>query len=399
MPIINLTDTPDGKGLPRIAKLHKGDKKLPNGQVGPDLDYFRVVFEPEFEQFREAWEDLFGKEPDHFDEVFMTHATVDKAFESWKEEWNTSQTLLHRCDGENQINWYNVPANMYMTAKTTCAMKTDTPCACKAVGRLNLIIPEFIGITGILGYVQVETHSINDILTVYSMLANIQRMNGTLLGVPFSLGRSGKQISVPMKGKRGKVTKSLFYLYVDTVFARETLLPRLTATGGFLAPDQPALPAPAPKLDTEEIKNRLGTGDGNRRMAEPEATKDIFDGVNPPAVEPVAPPPPVVATPQPQAEIQTVAGTVVGIDTVGNAIGQLKTRALKELFGGTNTKAMNKCISELMGAGKLPPIMSIDEALKIIKAANCPDAAPEVESDETVVQATMPGMPRVAEPI
>lgn len=58
-------------------------------------------------------------------------------------------------------------------------------------------------------------------------------------------------------------------------------------------------------------------------------------------------------------------------DTVGEAVGTLKTRALKEIFNN-DIPAMNRCISQLMSEGKLPLAMTINAALEVIKAANCP---------------------------
>lgn len=390
MAIVNLTDNLDRNGLPRIAKLHKGEKKVDANRPGKDLEYFRVEFEPEFRQYADVWEDLFGDKPDHFDRVFMTDATVNAAFDTWKEEWNASQTLLHRCDGENQVQWYNTQANMYMTSKTPCAMQTAHKCACTHVGRLNLIIPDFIEVTGVLGTVLCETHSINDILTIYGMLANIQKINGTLLGIPFTLGRADQKISAPNKkqGTRIKVTKSLFYLHVDPEFTRETLLPRLAANGGFLNANQPALPAPqVAQIDTDHAKKLLGQGSatGPRRMGdEPAVTAPAAPAPAAPQTEKPAEPakvePPKAEPPQ---------TTIIGIDTVGNALGKLKTRALEEIFA-KNVRTMNSVISELTASGKLPPVLTIDEALQRIREAHKPQPVTDPVSQELFE--ALPGM-------
>lgn len=379
MPIVNLTKTSEvGSGLPRIGKLHKGGKKTEANRPGPDLDYFRMEFEPEFADLKEDWEALYGENPDGFDLVYMTHATVDDAFATWKEEWNSSATMLHRCDGEHQVTWYSQQAQAYSHAKEKCAMISPTPCACKNVGRLNLLIPEFIQVTGILGYVMVETHSINDILTVYRTLADVQRINGgTLLGVPFSLGRATKKISAPnAKTKtRINVNKSLFYLHVDPDFTRETLLPRLAQSGGFLSAQQPQLAAPVlPQLGVEEAKKLLGSGNGQRRMGTfelpPRPYDDEDENSEPTTITdaPLQTNTSPVATPQEKTDPpkQKSEQTVIGLKTVSNALGELKNRLLKEVFNGKFAD-MNNCLNTLLAAGKLPSEMSIDDAFEIIK--------------------------------
>jgi hypothetical protein len=382
MPIVNLTKTSEvGSGLPRIGKLHKGEKKTDANRPGKDLEYFRMEFEPEFADLREEWEALYGEKPDGFELVYMTHATVDEAFATWKEDWNSSATMLHRCDGEHQHVWYSQAAQAYSTAKEKCAVTGPNPCACKNVGRLNLLIPEFIQVTGILGYVMVETHSINDILTVYRTLADVQRINsGTLLGVPFSLGRATKKISAPKTGKNGvrdgriKVNKSLFYLHVDPDFTRETLLPRLAQSGGFLSANQPQLAASTPQLDMDSAKKLLNSGAGQRRLGtaetpfelppQPYADDEPDEPEPTPIVKPVEPPVTPVVTQQPQPP--KAEQTVMGVDTVGSAMGKLKTRALAEIFN-KDVLAMNRRVSQLMQEGKLPPAMSIDDALEVIR--------------------------------
>lgn len=390
-----------GSGLPRIGKLHKGDKKTDANKPGKDLDYFRIEFAPEFADLREEWEAMYGEEPDGFEQVFMTYATVDEAFASWKEDWNASATLLHRCDGDHQILWYSQQAQAYSHSKEKCAAISPNPCACKNVGRLNLLIPDFIQETGILGYIEVETHSINDILTIYRTLADVQRINGgTLLGVPFSLGRATKKISAPdLKNKRRiKVNKSLFYLHVDPDFTRETLLPRLASTGGFLSAQQPQLPAPVQQISAEEAKKLLGSG-GQRRLGAITETPDDDTKPDPVVTTPVEPTPTPTVSPIPETvtkvEPPSVTPpqkpkpeqTVIGIETVGNSLGKLKTRILKEIFAG-KFDAMNRCLSLLTSAGKLPPAMTLEQAFDVIKEANCP----QTETEDEKVFRELPGL-------
>lgn len=265
MPIKGLTDeTSIGSGLPIIARLYKGEEKPEGGnRPGKDLDYFRVEFEPQFEYLRKDWEALYGEHPREFPRAYFAAPTVDEAFQAWKEEW-TATVLLHRCDGESQVQWWDANAGAYFRSKKPCAAPQ---CGCKATGRLNLILPDFLEVTGILGYIALTTHSVNDILTLYRYLNDIQRMYGQLNGVPFVFGRAKRVISVPKKdknangrGDRMRTSKSLLYIHVTGDFALNRLLPAMASA----APITPALSESA--IDAETGRKLLGQGNGARRI-------------------------------------------------------------------------------------------------------------------------------------
>ncbi len=296
MPIKGLTtETQAGAGLPLIARLYKGAEKevRTNRQgkeyevVGKDLDYFRVEFEPQFEYLRELWTEMYGEQPTEFAPVFLAASTVDDAFQSWKEEWNASGTLLHRCDGEQQVAWWNGDSQCYMSARVGCASRLDPKtgemmgagCGCKPVGRLNIILPDFIQESGIFGTILVSTHSLNDIMIVHRYLSDIEGAYGTISGVPFIFGRAKKEVSAPKQVKQGneyvrdgriKVMKSLFYLHVAPDFTRERLLPAMAGR------TQPALPPPAPQINVERAKELLGGG-GSRRMGDEPPPASVQD--------------------------------------------------------------------------------------------------------------------------
>lgn len=266
MPIQGLTtNTQFGSGLPRIAKLYKGDEKPESGnRPGADLNYFRVEFEPQYEYIRPVWLRLYGEQPVEFAPVFLAATTVDEAFSNWKEEWNAAQTLLHRCDGETQVIHFDSTTQDYIKTPTACAAPS---CGCKAIGRLSLILPELVQETGLLGTVSVSTHSLNDILTVYRYLADIQRLRGgDLNGIPFIFGRAAREISAPKQVKtkggyqrqgRIKVNKSLFYIYTAPNYTQERLLPMLATV----------MPAALPQISASEGRALLGGG-SKRRLGE-----------------------------------------------------------------------------------------------------------------------------------
>lgn len=244
MPIINLTDKVDlSQALPLIGRLYKGaeqETKISKRtgkeykQFGKDLDYFRVVFEPQFEHLQPLWEEMYGKEPTVFHNVFLTAPTVDIAFASWKEEW-TATTMLHRCDGEKQVMHYNTQIHKYSTAHEACASTAARPCECTNIGRLNMLLMDFIDESDIFGTFLATTHSINDILTVYRRLAATEAMYGTLSNIPFVFGRADKEIRAPRANDQGEIigrrntTKSLFYMHLAEDFTHDKLVPMIKA--------------------------------------------------------------------------------------------------------------------------------------------------------------------------
>lgn len=247
MPIVGLTDgSAVGDGLPLIAKLYKGGAKPTDGRKpGADLDYFRVEFEPQFENCRSIWTELYGERPTEFAPIHLVATSANEAFVNWQEEWDGSGGLVHRCDGQAQAAWRGQDGQTQRGQKA-CAAPS---CRCKPVGRLKFLLPEFVDAAGVLGYVSVSTHSVNDILTVYRYLADIEKLYGTLRGIPFVFGRAPKEVSAPKQVKtangyavegRIKTQKSLFYIHADAIFTQTHLLPALA---GGVSTATPALPA------------------------------------------------------------------------------------------------------------------------------------------------------------
>jgi hypothetical protein len=274
MPIKGLTDVSNTfEGLVKIGKLFKGteQREHTNGKgetkliMGKDLDHFRMEFEPEHEWARETWLELYGDNPTKFDRVFLAAQSVEEVLESWwMEDWNGSGTLLHRCDGEQQVKWWQESTGTYNKAKIACASDTQKGCHCKETARLTLIIPELWDALGIPCVVEITTHSKYDIIALKGHLALIQKMYGGIAGVPFVFGRSDREVSVPNPKdttKRIKVTKSLLYIRVTSDFTRNQLLPAL-------APSAPSSPAVVDSdgviLDGAAARQALGSSETHR---------------------------------------------------------------------------------------------------------------------------------------
>lgn len=200
MPIKHLTDRP--ASFPRIGILRKGSpKQQKNGReiYGKDLEGFR--FDTKDPEALETFGAAYGDEPRQIN-IFLPYATTDENFQAWKEAW-TASSLQHRCDGETCVTWLDKKTGRYRSDPLSC------PGGCKEVGRLMVIVPELRR----MAYVQVETHSINDIVEIQQNLLALEQSRGTLRGIPLILSRRPREISTPRdEGKRARVTKWLLHI-------------------------------------------------------------------------------------------------------------------------------------------------------------------------------------------
>lgn len=266
MPIRGLTDTyTPGAGLPLVGRLYKGDVKPDEKRPGKDLDYFRVEFGPQYAGLRELWNSLYGQHPVEFQPVYFAGHTAAETFSTWQEEWG-SAGLKVRCDGEKQVLWYDDAARKFQHDRLPCR---QPQCRCKPTGRLHLLLPEFIELSGVLGYMTLTTHSLYDILAVDRYLKDIERLQtiqgNTLAGVPFVLGRAKREVSVTTKDKQGapkriKQAKNLLYIGILPGMTRN-LLPAFGAGSESGGEALRQLPPPS----TDEVRAALGNG-GSRRV-------------------------------------------------------------------------------------------------------------------------------------
>ena len=222
MPIKGLTDrdsiTPR---FPRIGKLRKGGVKASANKPGPELDHWR--FTSDRPGAETAFEAAYGGAAASVS-VYLPYPTVEENFQTWKEAWKTGG-LDHRCDGETCVIWLGPDAKYH---------RDPQPCpgGCKEIGRLEVIIPEMLQ-AGHIGTVTMETHSLNDLISVMETLTKTAELRGDnplgLRGILFNLRRVPEQISVPgfgqNAGKRQRVEKWLVKIEpaVDWVQAQMAL--------------------------------------------------------------------------------------------------------------------------------------------------------------------------------
>lgn len=241
MPIKGMTTAHQpGAGLPRLGKLVKGAERtqedLTKKRPGRDLQHFRIKFDPGYEHLAATWTQLYGDEPTIIPRAFLMSDAVDAAFQSWLEEWSASG-LLRRCDGEQQVRWFNRDEGRTVSTPIPCANSSGQTCQCKQVGRLNFILPDLISATGAFGYITLETHSVIDIKRFFQTLKDVEALYGRTTGIPFVLVRLPEEIEQPKfdkatkkpTGERMRVTKYLIQLRLDETFVRQQMIPALSS--------------------------------------------------------------------------------------------------------------------------------------------------------------------------
>lgn len=193
--------------FPRLGKLRKGAAQE-NGRLGKEQSFWR--FASERTDVSAAFTAAFGAQPVAIT-IYLPYTTVAENFTTWREEW-TAGGMVHRCDGENMTIW-RTPTGHYDSTPRPCPNAGQDKPACKPVGRLTVIIPELIQ-AGYVGYVTMETHSLNDLLSIQASLLAVAEARGHndmgLRGVPFVLRRVPELISTP--GEDGKRVRRQKYL-------------------------------------------------------------------------------------------------------------------------------------------------------------------------------------------
>lgn len=412
MPIVNLTDKVDlSQGLPLLARLYKGgeqqDKVSAKGKkykvFGEDLDHFRVVFEPQFEYLQPLWEGMYGPKPAYFESVLLCAPTVNTAFATWKEEW-TATTMLHRCDGEKQETHYDKLIGKYSHSYKACAAEAEHPCSCVNIGRLNIMIMDFLDASNILGTFLVTTHSINDILTVYRRLAATESLFGTLSNVPFVFGRADKEIRAPKTDKDGNpdgrrtTTKSLFWIHVHPDFTGEKIIPALKAGNAWFKESSQQM-----IVNGGSAVNLLNSGkaNGERRLG---ATPQVATPISRIEDIPVSDIP-VHPDPTPLTRLSdTLKASGITLEVAARMLTITDTEDMEEWrkHGKTPNEITEK-VQELQAKDKPNPFAKTEPEIKtvtgtVVDESQQPFDALPGEKDKAVVQPTLDGLSSVAEP-
>lgn len=209
MPIAGLTSR--DASFPCLGKIRKGAPKPSGNKPGSDLDHFRLDTERSY--IANIFKRHYGDKPTEL-RVWLPYETPDECFPTWMESWKASG-LTQRCSGEfrvltfNDRGTYDKTDKLYDKTEKPCLKQSETPCDCKPVGRLFVMVDEIFK-AGFVGYFVVETHSKHDIIALSSNLEAAYSINHKLIGVPFKLHRSPRKVSCPKPdGSRSMTTKHL----------------------------------------------------------------------------------------------------------------------------------------------------------------------------------------------
>ena len=223
MSIKGMTDR--GMEFPQIGVIRKG---APKGEHAPgkDLNYFRVVFD-EMEGMAQAdFVAQYTAQPTEI-QILLPFDDIERCWDAFVEAY-TAGGLIYRGDGNRVLFWID-PETGEIKVKdgepiTSCIGADGLAghyisqngarqkIQAKAIGRLRVIVPSLKR----LAYLLVVTSSKWDVMHISDQLAALKHVNGgRLAGIPMVLRRRPKQVSIPLKGKRARVTKWLLSIEAE----------------------------------------------------------------------------------------------------------------------------------------------------------------------------------------
>lgn len=219
--------------LPSIGELRKGAPKQQN-RSGDDLKHFRFTSIGNADKDLERiFYETYGKEP-NFLTVYLPSDDLDEIFFGFCEEY-TQGGVVHFCDTEKIWERNRITGKWHETNKW-CPYAEQNPkrverpkdkygkeLGCQPKGRLSVILRDLTINAKRFGVVRVLTSSINDIRNLSSAIRSFQENFGSVKGVPFTLYRSPRSLSIPMGDKKGRTEKWLLFIEPDASFASTRL--------------------------------------------------------------------------------------------------------------------------------------------------------------------------------
>ncbi|MGL5719866.1 MAG: hypothetical protein ACRCYP_03620 [Alphaproteobacteria bacterium] len=186
---------------PSLGKLKKG---APKGQL-KDLDHWRFAPDDRYPFLDRIFKEFYGEEPREVNIWLLGH-TIEDNFDDWYEQWADGQRLVYRCNGQEIVQSYGEEDLAYNFNRMPCRRNAESPCECKAVGRLSFAIKEFF-LAGYTSTVTLEIKSPNDLNAVRGALDNIEALVraaglNSMRGVQLVLRRVKDEISVPAFAKQ-----------------------------------------------------------------------------------------------------------------------------------------------------------------------------------------------------
>jgi hypothetical protein len=219
MPIVGMTRRQDVEEATHrlvYGVLRKGGPKTERTKPGPELEYWR--FTSERPDLVAAFVAAYPDKPKVVD-AYLPFPDMERNWQTWFEEYDAGG-LRHRCDGRTMTRWRKSDGS-YQDGEQPCPYfagreRSAANPGCKQVGRLYLVLPALIK-AGFVGLVTMETHSINDLISITTSLMDIEaKAGGRLNGILLSVIRVKETISTPawkdedkVAGKRNRTAKNL----------------------------------------------------------------------------------------------------------------------------------------------------------------------------------------------
>ena len=234
----------------KIGRINKGEAKGDKGQVGPDLDYFRVTFYDDAQQEADLFLETYGERPKEIN-IRLPFPDIDRVwmyqYECYKkggmiasaggtEETGLKWIYLRDPDTDDLI----IKNGMALDIRGEDFIKEGVdiekpiyeyknkkgkmmPSFLEPYGRLRVIIPELLS----LGFLQFTVKSIYDINSITDEMLGIDMTAGlagkTIANIPLILFRRVDNVSVTYGGSRKRQDKSLCHIKADLAWTAATM--------------------------------------------------------------------------------------------------------------------------------------------------------------------------------
>lgn len=209
-PIVGISDR---KRMPRVGKIHLGEKKQgQRGEYPSPVPYFLVrESETTPAEAAEAFHAVYGDKPTELRVLFPTNDPAD-----WNDQYYRYYTASYglTCKGTGEIAQAKIdpkknPPSWADKDSKDWEYRTLTVCGdacpllqakrCKAVMRLSFLLPDVPG----LGIWQLDTGSVNSMIAITGLVELVKSLvGGAIAFFPFVLFRH--QITVQPRGEKAK---------------------------------------------------------------------------------------------------------------------------------------------------------------------------------------------------
>ncbi len=204
-----------GDKFPQIGKIRKGGKKTEN-QPGPDLEYFRVIFNKGEDAAKSEFISEYGTQPDEIDVLLPLQ--MEDVWSYWLEAYSRGRQIA-KSDGVKFI--YMRDRNMNVIVRNGKHVDTGEEIPylgergaeqavngvlLKPVGRLRVTIPLLMR----RAYLELKTHSYEDCDNLDGQVRSIYGMELLMGGVPLVIKRMPVMKTVP--GQNGTSFRKEMYM-------------------------------------------------------------------------------------------------------------------------------------------------------------------------------------------